>query len=484
MRQELKNIEYIENYLEGSLSKLDKHKFEHHMRENKEFESAVELQKQITEQLKEEAFLNDVSVYKKTFIDPSDNPSIFKTKGFWFTIPPFLLLIALLLLWNNNKSENNLNVEINPTSEIINTETETEIIDKNLSPANTNAFQTAYISKNLPAGNDAVIQLKGSNSVLHIPANSLVDQQGNPVRGSYQIQYRQIKDKAAMAFSGIPMNFNDDQENFNFSAAGIFEVRAFKNDEELKVAPGKKLSLDFEADKRKSGMNLYYFDEQTENWKVTDEKIRFPKRGAYEEKFDSISFKKDVEEFIKKEELKNNGPERDSNKINVGITSLMPEGIEKAEEDKGPDPGNYLVRHFYNPRMIKELSLRSFGAYNLSEVYKVENQIAVDAEYRDEFKKLIDDAHMLTVIDMNYNAAYSFKPDEFICNSKANNVFLLWTSKGKIFSFVKRSTVKMKTGSYSFTMEDLSNEIESIADLKRYLRFVAKKTRKTVTKIK
>jgi hypothetical protein len=312
----------------------------------------------------------------------------------------------------------------------------------------------------------------------------LVDQQGNPVRGSYEIQYRQINDKAAMAFSGIPMNFNADKEDYNFSAAGIFEVRAFKDGEELKVAPGKKLSLDFEADKRKSGMNLYYFDEQNDTWKVTDEKIRFPKRGAYEEEFDSVSFIADVEAFNKKEELKKQGPQRDGNTFNLGSTSLMPEGIKKAEKDKGPDPGKYLVRHFYNPRMIKELSLRSFGAYNLSEVYKVENQIAVDAEYRDKDKNLIDDAHMLTVIDMNYNAAYSFKPGEFICNSLANNVFLLWTKEGKIYSFVKRSTVKMKTGSYSLTMEDLSNEIESIADLKRYLRFVAKKTSETVTKNK
>ena len=138
-------------------------------------------------------------------------------------------------------------------------------------------------------------------------------------------------------------------------------------------------------------------------------------------------------------EADENKPSRDGKNINLGKTSLMPKGIKKAKKDKGPDPGNYLVRHFYNPRIIKELSLRSFGAYNLSEVYKVENQIAVDAEYRDEFKNLIDDAHMLTVIDMNYNAAYSFKPDEFICNSKANNVFLLWTNQGKIYSFVKRS---------------------------------------------
>ena len=38
MRQELKNIEYIEHYLEGSLNKADQYKFEQKMQENPDFE--------------------------------------------------------------------------------------------------------------------------------------------------------------------------------------------------------------------------------------------------------------------------------------------------------------------------------------------------------------------------------------------------------------------------------------------------------------
>src|SRR5688572_9039243 len=74
MRQELQNIEYIERYLENKLSGSDKHKFEQLLKSDPDFKNAVELQRQIVGQLKEEAFLADIGAFHQEYISkPNHN---------------------------------------------------------------------------------------------------------------------------------------------------------------------------------------------------------------------------------------------------------------------------------------------------------------------------------------------------------------------------------------------------------------------------
>ena len=126
--------------------------------------------------------------------------------------------------------------------------------------------------------------------------------------------------------------------------------------------------------------------------------------------------------------------------------------------------------------------MRSFGAYNLSELYKVQNQVAIEADYLDEKGNRIHDAYLLTVVDLNFDAAYSFKPKEFICNAKANNILILWTKiwqnlflckTGLLYSYRQETTL--------LTCKTSGSSVKSIDDLKKYLRFVRKATKKNVT---
>jgi hypothetical protein len=477
MRQELQNIEYIERYLENDLNIIEKRKFEKHMKEDPGFKAAVNLQRQVVVQLKEEAFLLDVFDYHQEFI----NPSKVKRLSPWWIILPVLTLISIPLIWYAMSSPNTKTPVLTTEQIVLPPPVEEK---ETAAPAQLKAFETSFISKKVSARKGATINLKKSNSTLYIPANAVVDKNGNPVKGAYELQYRELRDRADMAFSSLPMNYENQGTAEGLNSVGILEVRAFKDGEELHLASGKALSLDYEVNKRAKNLDFYHLDETAEKWEATSEVVDLPKRDAYTEKFDSIAYKAAV--IAHNEKFKNlglgDGVERDKAEISVQ-TTLIPERMKKAEKEERPDPNKYLVKHYKNPRLVEDLRLNSFGIYNCGQKYKVKNQIAVSANYTDLEQMAIDNAHTLSIIDMNYNAAYSFKPEQFICNAKANNIFLLWSKDGKLYSFVKRAAIKMNTGDYSFQMEDLSEKIKNTSDLKRYLKFVEKKTKETVTKI-
>jgi hypothetical protein len=477
MRQELQNIEYIERYLENDLNSIEKRKFEQLLKEDAGFKAAVNLQRQIVNQLNEEAFLLDVLDYHQEFTKPSQKV---KRLSPWWIILPVLSLLSIPLIWFAMSSTATEPTAL--TTEPISVPPITE--SEEAAPMQLKAFETAFVSKKISTRKGATIHLNQSKSTLYIPKNAVVDKNGNPVKGTYDLQYRELRDRADMAFSGLPMNYKNKETAEGLNSVGVLEVRAFKDGEELQIAPGKALSLDYEVNKRAKDLDLYHLDKSAETWEATSEVVDLPKRNAYTEEFDSIAYKAAL--IAHNEKFKNlglgDGVERDKSKINVQ-TTLIPDRMKKTEQEERPDPNKYIVKHYKNPRLVEDLRLNSFGIYNCGQKYKIKNQIAVSADYTDLEQMVIDNAHTLSIIDMNYNAAYSFKPAQFICNSKANNVFLLWSKDGKLYAFVKRAAVKMNTGDYSFEMEDLSKEIKNTADLKRYLKFVENKTKETVTKI-
>jgi hypothetical protein len=481
MRQELQNIEYIERYLENDLSRSEKRKFEQHMKKDAGFKDAVNLQRQMVSHLKEEAFLLDVAEYHQEFMQ---QPPKVKRLSPWWIILPVLILGSLPLLWyalSAPPTTTTTTTEVLTTEQITTPPSTIEV--EAAAPAQLKAFETTFVSKKVSARKGATINLKQSNSTLYIPKNAVIDKNGNPVKGAYELQYRELRDRADMAFSGLPMNYKNQETAEGLNSVGILEVRAFQNGEALQIAPGKALSLDYEVNKRAKNLDLYHLDEKEENWTETSEVIDLPKKDAYTEAFDSIAYKAAV--IMHNEKFKNlglgDGVDRDNEKFKVQ-TTLIPERMKKLEKEERPDPNKYIVKHYKNPRLVKDLRLNSFGVYNCGQKYKIKNQIAISADYTNLEQMAIDNAHTLSIIDMNYNAAYSFKPEQFICNAKANNIFLLWSKDGKLYSFVKRASIKMNTGDYSFQMEDLSEKIKNTSDLKRYLKFVEKKTKETVTK--
>jgi hypothetical protein len=477
MRKELENIENIEHYLEGKLDNSDHNKFEQDMLEDPVFKETVDLQRQITGHLKEEAFLADVASYHQDFVAQEKRG---RKQGIWF-ITPVLLLSTVLIIWwamqppADTIGLSNASIE-EPTNTVGNTIVNQE---ENVLEITTKAFQINFITKKINAKKGAVIDLKGSESVLHIPAFAVVDKEGNTVKGTYLLQYRELKDRAQFAFSGISMMYENSEGNHTFNSAGIFEVQAFKDGVELQLASDKKLILDYEINEPMSGLGFYYLDGASQTWLATKEHVELPQKGAKIEKFDRVGYQsaqvkheKKFDNYIKaKKEAIRNGKE-----WNLDGTTLWPDNIEEVMEEERPNPNKYIVVRRANPKLVQGLNIASLGAYNCSQIYKIENQVAISGTYTDLKRVEIEGAQVLSVIDLDYNAAYSFVSEDFLCNSKANNVFLLLTKEDKLYAFVKSATQTMTTGTYSFAMEDLSKSIQSTSDLRDYLKFVAQKT--------
>lgn len=466
MRQELQNIEYIERYLENSLSKADKRKFEQHLKEDAQFRAAVNLQRQLVAQIKEQAFLQDIAQQHTAFLAQEQQQS----NHFWWLLPVsgLVLVLALCTAWWFYQSTPAPEPATVVEQSIQQPPTPPEQLGQapeQLMPA----LQPSYTIAQLSANRKTTLQLKGSASTLTIPKNSLVNEAGEIVTGRYELQYRPLNSLANKAVAGFPLLSAGDYAQ-DIASAGAFEVRAFQKGSPLFLAEGKTLLLDYELEKRMTDATLYHLDVENKTWQASEQKLDLPKKGAYEEVVDEKAFKEATRVYEASLQAANPAPpKRRNDTMDAGTITMMPKGLEKLSDATPPQPNQYLVRHYKNPKLVRALRLGSFGVYNCGKPYQVKNQVVIAAQYTDLQKVMIQEARTLSVIDMDYKAAYSFQPDQFLCNSRANNLFLLWTQNGALYAFVKKANVNLQSGTYSFQMENLSERIKNAKDLRVYL---------------
>ncbi len=466
MRQELQNIEYIERYLENALSRADKRKFEQHLKEDAQFRAAVNLQRQLVEQIKEQAFLQEITQQHLHFVSQEQQ----QRKNFWWLLPiGSLVVVALLGAWWYNQQLPATPIDNLAEQTVATSPVEPAPILGVAPQALAPALQTGYTIVPLSANRTATIKFEGTASTLTIPKHALVNATGEVVKGSYELQYRALNNPADMATAGFPL-LSTGSTAEGIESVGAFEVRAFQKGTPLFVAPGQQLLLDYELEKRMSQATLYHLEDSSRTWLASAQALTLPSKGAYEEVVDTVAFGEANRVYQASLRAANpEQPQRRKDTLDAGTIMMMPKRLEKLSDATPPQPNQYLVRHYKNPKLVRALRLRSFGAYNCGKAYKVPNQIAIAAEYTDLQKAVIEHARTLSVIDLDYQAAYSFMPDQFICNSQANNVFLLWTEDGSLYSFVKRASLNLQTGTYSFQMENLSERISNSRELKGYL---------------
>lgn len=83
----------------------------------------------------------------------------------------------------------------------------------------------------------------GERAHLRIPATAFIDAEGNAVTGEVQITYRTMTDQADLLISGLPMEYRKTEQRYQLAAAGVVEVAAFQNGEEVQLAPDKTLEV-------------------------------------------------------------------------------------------------------------------------------------------------------------------------------------------------------------------------------------------------
>ncbi len=123
-------------------------------------------------------------------------------------------------------------------------------------------------------------------------------------------------------------------------------------------------------------------------------------------------------------------------------------------------------------KLISGLSTTQFGVHNCDQIYRVGNPISIKPKFVDQFGVAIEDGSILSLIDQNYNGAFSFSSRAFKCNPNGKNELILFTRSGKIYvldKFWSELNISKK-GEHIIPMRDATDELNSTEGLRNYLR--------------
>jgi hypothetical protein len=83
-----------------------------------------------------------------------------------------------------------------------------------------------------------------TGSQLIIPAQAFVDQNGRPVSGQVDIQFKEMHDFVDFFISGIPMHYDSNEVQYQLESAGMIEVLGFQNGNRVELAPNKQIEVE------------------------------------------------------------------------------------------------------------------------------------------------------------------------------------------------------------------------------------------------
>ena len=107
-----------------------------------------------------------------------------------------------------------------------------------------------------------------NGSRLVIPANAFIDENGNPIAGNIEIRYREMHDPVDFFISGVAMTYDSAGSKYHFESAGMMEIQAFKDKEEVFLKPEAAINVELASayDDQKD-YNIYHQDNESSQWK-------------------------------------------------------------------------------------------------------------------------------------------------------------------------------------------------------------------------
>lgn len=310
------------------------------------------------------------------------------------------------------------------------------------------------------------VRIGKKGTVLHIPKNAFVDDKGNTVKSEVELVYTEYTNSAEIAFSGIPMMYSKKGVEYAFNSSGMFSITGKSEGKEIHVAKSKEMKFDYALAKQNKDIDFYSLKADSSNWELVSEINELPPVSRKKTSQNMLKLVDDVA-FGKGGELQ----------FEIAVDFVVREADGIAIPDNGNRRNATLLAaganagHTY-PDIVAGLNTKNFGVYNCDQAYRIKNQVNIAAKYVDENGREIRGGKVLSMIDLKFNGAFSYDPRKFVCNAKANNVLLLFTANNEMYLLEKGEFQKMKigkSGTYSFKMKNVTNEIKSSADLSEYL---------------
>lgn len=168
------------------------------------------------------------------------------------------ILSSLALVLTTYKCENKVN---NKTDK------------KTAKPTNENVYTKPIKGLDIPyqyfevdAGKENTLTTN-EGTLIHIPKNAFLDEQGNPVIGKVKIEYREFSNPLDFYIAGIPMELENNGEKKVFVSGGMFEMNAItENNKNASVNPKNLIKVDLLSTSKSTDFNVYDLDKKTNTW--------------------------------------------------------------------------------------------------------------------------------------------------------------------------------------------------------------------------
>ena len=124
--------------------------------------------------------------------------------------------------------------------------------------------------------------LTENGTIITIPKNSLVYGNGKLVKDPVTINFTPYYSLADIATSGINMNYQNGEINAPFTSAGMFNINAKANGENVELKKGAEIKIAFKSNDQEQSYNYYAYDSLNQKWtaigKDTITKVKIAKQ--------------------------------------------------------------------------------------------------------------------------------------------------------------------------------------------------------------
>ncbi len=137
------------------------------------------------------------------------------------------------------------------------------VIEENIDARNIGKSKDLFPGLELPQSSHAINTTEEntisteSGTEIFVPDNAFVDKSGKAISAEVTIKYKEIKTPSDIIIEDIDMTFDSAGVSYSFQTAGMFELTAFTENEEVYLKNGKNIKVSYVSN-RDGDYNFYH----------------------------------------------------------------------------------------------------------------------------------------------------------------------------------------------------------------------------------
>lgn len=175
------------------------------------------------------------------------------------------LLFSFSFLFQNCGSEISNTENSKMINEIPNEEISSNLEQLEITPP-LNSVDVPFQNFNVTNSSAQTLNLD-NGTTIEIPANAFVDANENAINSNVEISYREFHTAADILVSGIPMKASFNGIDGDMQTAGMFEINATVNNQEVFVAEGKNIGVNMASNVDGNNYDFWELNQESGTWK-------------------------------------------------------------------------------------------------------------------------------------------------------------------------------------------------------------------------